>query len=257
MNIGSIMTSTGYQSGALVSARPVEPASAAPEAKSAAAPTKAKPLFSGGLTNWNTIMTPDTLRAIFTLDEHGEVKFDSNGLPVWAPDGDMETPIAPLLFDHLKDIHAQETGIRAFATDPNPRYRVSATDEQKRFFYAVTGYNLVTEDGGYGVYDDSGKLLPNVATGNGVGLPEWQLAWDIVYTNFEIDGVPCNPDGSPRTGQTSLDGDWFQKWIEKMAICKADIPESWLSRAKAYFEKAKQAQSDEVKDQPLQKAASH
>jgi hypothetical protein len=253
MNIGSIMTSTGYQSGALVSARPVEPASAAPEANSAAAPTKAKPLFSGGLTNWNTLMTPETLRAIFALDETGKVKFDSDGLPVWGADADIGTPTASLLFGHLKDIHAQETGIRAFATDPNPRYRVSATDEQKRFFYAVTGYNLVTEDGGYGVCDDAGNMVSHGDPNGGQVSPEWQLAHDIVYTNFEIDGVPCNPDGSPRTGQTSLDGDWFQKWIEKMAICKADIPDSWIARAKAYFEKAKQAQSDEVKDQPLQK----
>ena len=255
--ISSILTRPAYPAAAPVAAQPVEtPAAAAPE-PAAAGPTKAKPLFSGGLTNWNTLMTPETLRAIFALDDTGKVKFDSDGLPVWGADADIETPTASFLFDHLKDLHAQETGIRAFATDPNPRYRVSATDEQKKFFHEVTGYNLFTADGGYGVYDDAGKMVPNVATNGGASSPVWQLAGDIVDTNLEKDGVPINPDGSPRTGQTSLDGDWFQKWIEKMAICKADIPESWLSRAKAYFEKAKQAQSDEIKDQPPQTVANH
>jgi hypothetical protein len=257
MNIGNIMTSTGYQSGALVSARPMEPPPAAPEATSAAAPTKAKPLFSGGLTNWNTLMTPETLGAIFALDETGKVKFNSDDAPVFIPDVSIDTTIASLLIGRVMEIHGQESVIRAQAGDTNPRYRVGATDEQKKFFHEVTGYNLVTVNGGYGVYDDAGNMVSNAGPNGGPASPEWVLAGDIVDTNLEKDGVPINPDGSPRTGQTSLDGDWFQKWIEKMAICKAEIPESWLSRAKAYFEKAKQAQSDEVKDQPQQKAASH
>ena len=253
MMISSILTRPAYPAAAPVAAQPVEtPAAAAPE-PAAAGQTKAKPLFSGGLTNWNTLMTPETLRAIFALDDTGKVKFDSDGIPVYGAGVDIGTPLATLLFWHLKDIHEQETGVRAFATDPNPRYRVGATDEQKKFFHEVTGYNLFTDGGGYAVYDDAGKMVPHAGPNGGSVTPEWQLAHDIVLTNFEIDGVPSNLDGSPRTGQTSLDKDWFQSWLDKMAICKADIPESWIARAKAYFEKAKQAQSDELKDQPPQK----
>jgi hypothetical protein len=195
---------------------------------------KAGPLFSGGLANWSTLMTPGTLSALFALNQNGEVQFQDNGAPILAKGANPVTTQEDFLLQHVQNIHAQQIGDKS-------GLRVSATDEQKKFFNSVTGYNLVTENGGYGVYDDNGNSVADIAGKDGRSSSLWQLADDITSGNLERDGVPVSDS-------KNFDVDWYKGWTDKMAAEGSALPPEWAAKAKAYFDDALNALFDKPKD---------
>jgi hypothetical protein len=195
---------------------------------------KAGPLFSGGLANWNTMMTPDTLSALFALNEKGDVQFQENGAPVLAKGANPVTTQEDLLLQHVQSIHAQNIG-------DTSGLRVSATDEQKKFFHSVTGYNLVTENGGYGVYDDDGNMVQDNAGKDGRSSSLWQLADDITSGSLTRDGVAVSDS-------KTFGADWYKGWTDKMAAAGSTLPADWAAKAKAYFDDSLNALFDKSKD---------
>lgn len=206
----------------------------APDAAEKEKAKKAGPLFTGGLANWSSLMSQDTLSALFALNEKGEVQFQDNGAPVFAKGAIQDTPAEYLLVDHVKALHAQQTGDKS-------GLRVSATDEQKKFFNSVTGYNLVSENGAYGVYDDAGNMVPDNAGKDGRSSSLWQLADDITSGNLERDGVPVS-------NSKNFGADWYKGWTDKIAAGGSALPPEWAAKAKAYFDDSLNALFDKPKN---------
>lgn len=231
-----INSSTGLASASLASTKAVGAPMdiGATDAAEKEKAKKAGPLFSGGLANWNSMMTPDTLSALFALNEKGEVQFEDNGAPKLAKGANPVTTQEDLLLQHVKSIRAQQIGDKS-------GLRVNATDEQKKFFNSVTGYNLVTENGGYGVYDDNGNLVADIAGKGGRSSSLWQLADDITSGSLERDGVPVSDS-------KNFDADWYRGWTDKMAAGGSALPPEWAAKAKAYFDDALNALFDKPKD---------
>ncbi|MFM8821437.1 MAG: hypothetical protein ACKOD3_13040, partial [Phenylobacterium sp.] len=95
MNVSSLSSSGVYQTQAT---KPVAALNASTATSEATQPSKAAgPLFSGGLINWNAVMTPETLGAIFALNAQGEVQFQDNGAPMVGPNGVPATSRAGLV----------------------------------------------------------------------------------------------------------------------------------------------------------------
>ena len=203
---------------------------AAPESTAVAEPidptekAQKKPLFSGGLVNWEALMTPDTLSALFALNEKGEVQFNDYGAPI-LKEGELDDTVQEqMLTTHLIIQHRTQAG-EDMGICPN------VSDEQKQFFHSVTGYNLVVDGPLYSVRDDQGNPVSdgtNRETGGRVNAV-WQLAGDLITNAI-----------APEGEQKPVDADWFAAFKEKMgmALGGSTLPSGWAAKADAYFDQA-------------------
>lgn len=217
------MQINGTTAGALQTLASVRAATDPPAATTAQAASSvgAKPLFTNGLVNYASLMTPDTLSALFALNADGTVKTDSQGTPQMAAThkGPWAGPAEIFIAERV-----QAQAINKLGLDAN--LQSSVTDQQKQFFHDTTGYNLVSEGGMWGVYDDNGKLAPNGVdpkTGGAVNAV-WQLADSLL-----INEMPAGP-------HATIDAAWFQKFTADMASGGIAIPASWAANAQKHFD---------------------
>lgn len=198
-------------------------APSAPAGSSTTANSSQPPLFVGGLANWSALLTPDTMRAMFELNDDGSVKIDGRGVPVGAGGNPVpqDTGEERLIYSHvLGQAHA------AAGIGQQP----AVTDEQKQFFHDVTGYNLeANADGTWGVYDEKGDMAPACGPEGGVASSTWQLACSIM----EPVTTPANDGGTSHSAGTA---EWFADFVDNMKKAGVSVPDAWLARAKAYFE---------------------
>jgi hypothetical protein len=188
----------------------------------AASSTGAKPLFANGLVNYASLMTPDTLSALFALNADGTVKTDSQGTPqMAATHKGPYNAVESLLADHVRAQATATSGVGANLSS-------AVTDQQKQFFHDTTGYNLVVEGGSMRVYDDSGKLVPNGVdpkTG-GAENATWQLADSLVGNEM------------PAGQHAAIDAAWLQKFMADMKSGGIAVPASWAANAQKHFDSA-------------------
>lgn len=229
-----INSSTGVASAPLTSTKAVG-ASMDIGAADAAEKEKAKkagPLFVGGLVNWSNMLSPDTMKAMFELNEDGSVKSTANGTPIGAGNHNVpqDTAAQRFIFDHFHVAAMEKLGLEK---DLTPH----VTDEQKQFFHDVTGYNLVVE-GLYGVYDDEGNPVSNGVDPKTGGQDNavWQLA-DSIVSNQQPSGA-----------QVPIDSKWFENWQSTMTSAGVEIPKDWATKAKAHFDEALDALFNRDKD---------
>jgi hypothetical protein len=182
----------------------------------------AKPLFADGLVNYASLTSPDTLSALFALNADGAVKTDSQGTPQMAATHQGPyNAVESLLADHVRAEATAASGVDANLSS-------AVTDQQKQFFHDTTGYNLVVEDGSTGVYDDSGKLVPNGVdpkTG-GAENATWQLADSLVGNE------------TPIGKHATIDAAWLQKFMADMRSGGIAVPASWAANAQKHFDSA-------------------
>jgi hypothetical protein len=202
--------------------------SSAATATPAALSAGAKPLFANGLVDYASLMTPDTLSALFALNGDGTVKTDSQGAPQMAATHQGPyNAVEGILADHVRAQAISKLGI-------DPRLASAITDQQKQFLHDTTGYNLVSEAGSVDVVDDNGKIVPNGVdpkTG-GVENAVWQLADSLVVNEMPI-------------GQhATIDAAWFQKFTADMTSAGVTIPASWAANAQKHFDGVLNAMMD-------------
>ncbi len=221
MNITDSLTRPIHASTATAKAAEVQQASSSGvEPASSEKRSEATPLFVGGLANWNAMMTPETLGALFALNGQGEVQYQSNGAPILKAGESIDTPAERLLSQHLTLQHNQKAGV-------DTGYAPQVSDAQKQFFHQVTGYNLVVDGPLYGVYDDAGNLVPDASGKDGRSSPVWQLVSDITGNGLEEE-----------SDRQEIDADWFAKWQDKMSAAGSSLPPEWAAKASAYFDQA-------------------
>jgi hypothetical protein len=214
--------------GALQTVASVQAAEGAPDATPAAAASTRKPLFANGLVNYASLMSPDTLSAIFALNADGTVKTDSQGTPQTAATHQGPyNAVESLLADHVR---AQANGVSGVGAN----LASAVTDQQKQFFHDTTGYNLVVEGDMWGVYDDNGKLAPNGVDPKTGGADNalWQFASSLVSNQ------------APAGQHATIDAAWFRTFTADMSKAGIAIPPSWAANAQKHFDGVLQAMMD-------------
>jgi hypothetical protein len=216
--------------GALQTLVSVQAATAPPAVTTAQAASSmgATPLFTNGLANYASLMTPAMLSSLFALNADGTVKTDSQGTPQMAATHKGPYNAAEgILADHVRAQSISKLGI-------DPSLGSAITDQQKQFFHDTTGYNLVSEAGSVDVVDDNGKIVSNGVdpkTG-GVENAVWQLADSLVVNQMPI-------------GQhATVDAAWFQKFTADMASGGIAVPASWAANAQKHFDGVLNAMMD-------------
>jgi hypothetical protein len=204
-------------------------ATAAPAETTANPTSGAKPLFTNGLVNWSSLMTPETMSAMFALNADGTAQTDAQGTPQMAAShkGPWANPAEMLIADHVRAAAVEKSGFQ-------PQLVSNVTDGQKKFFHDTTGYNLVVEGSGWGVYDDLGHSASNGVdpkTG-GVDNALWQLAGTLVN------------NAAPNGQHATIDGDWLTKWTKEMTGAGVAVPVSWALNAQKHADDALNAMMD-------------
>jgi hypothetical protein len=177
------------------------------------------------------------MRAMFELNSDGSVQTDGKGNPIRAPGEREDTVEKRFIYDHVQAAALNALGPAGVADLAGPGNKLilnkTATDEQKKFFHDVTGYNLESS----GVFDDYGNLVPASGPQGGPVNAVWQLA-DKLTSN-----LPGGDDLATTSGD-GVDKSKFSAFIEMMKKAKIAVPDSWLQKAKEYFDNTLDALND-------------
>lgn len=205
---------------------PAQPKPPAPPTGAAIRPDAPGPqstrtsIFKGGLVDWSNLITPDTLRAMFELDADGSVKVDAQGTPLRAADRTAPwTRDESLIVMRVRGQAMDRLGIGQDLVQ-------HVSDEQKRFFRAVTGYNLVVEGNSQLVIDDEGRPAPDVGPMGGPSTAPYQLAGMLALMNADGQN-PAAPSMAT-----------FESWLGAMSRGGVAVPSEWLPKARAHLQGA-------------------
>lgn len=171
-------------------------------------------LFSGGqFVGTAQLTSPQTLAALFQLNDDGSVKLGDLGAPVMKKGVTIETPQ-----DDMAKFLAFGASSTWSASDRDAASRLSLiTDDDKTMFRQITGYNLFISGPAARIVDDEGNV-PSVAD---------QAAAEELFSRIQF----------ARESGIDMDADWFSD-ISKDVIAAGGptFPADWEGKAGDWFD---------------------
>lgn len=223
MQIGS-SSYAGTASSPVSAPRPTEPTAGTNASKTSTVDSQRPTLFSGGqFVGVAQLTSPQTLAALFQLNDDGSVKLGDLGAPVMKKGVRIETPQ-----DDMAKFLAFGASSTWSASDRDVASRLSLiTDEDKTMFRQITGYNLFISGPAARIVDDEGNA-PSAAD---------QAAAEELFSRMQF----------ARDSGIDMDADWFSGISKDIAAAGGPtFPADWEDKADDWFDDLIAARREKV-----------